>query len=153
MIGLMKSQIDATIEMLEDTIGKFDNESWKTGFGTMHYPWRLAWHAVESLDCYFSPGIQFRSGYRFGKPWWEMTDQEAPSIKDMQKYLNDVKAKIEKRVQIDGGREESEKYDPASEVGRNVLEHYVYAIRHTMHHHGALAALAIKAGASGIMWK
>ena len=148
MINLMKSQIDATVEMLQNTIGKFDEVSWKTGFGQMHYPWKIAWHTVACLEEYFSPGVKLKAGGHFGRPWGEMP---APSIAAMQAYLNEVRAKIEQRVQIDGQRDLSEMYDPDSSTKRNVLEHYVYAIRHTMHHHGALAALAVKAGTKEII--
>ena len=153
MIVLLASQIDATVEMLQDTIGKFNHRSWKIGFGTMQHPWKLAYHIVECLDHYFSPGIDSKRPRRFSKSVWEMTDQEVPSIEDVQNYLHEVKAKIEQRVQIDDQRDLSEQYDSTREQGFNVLEQYVYAIRHTMHHHGALASLALRAGVEKIMWK
>jgi uncharacterized damage-inducible protein DinB len=36
--------------------------------------------------------------------------------------------------------------------GDTLLGHYVYALRHTMHHHGQLAVLAVHHGEEGGSW-
>lgn len=153
MISLMKSQIDATLDMLEDTIGKFDEDSWKAGFVAEWQPWQLALHAIECLDGYFSLSSECSRVSRFGTSSREMTEQDAPSVEAVQLYLADIRAKVERRVQIDSQRDLSEKYDPACGNGFCVLEQFVYALRHTMHHQGELAMLALKAGVHETMWK
>ena len=153
MITLMKSQLDYTIELLHDTIGKFDDEAWKAGFGRMHYPWRIAWHTIQCLEAYFSPGVECKPKEPFNAPLDETPDDRAPSVAATQEYLREVIARIEQRIKIDDRRDLAETYIPSNRTGRNILEQYVYAIRHTMHHHGALAALAVKAGVKDIMWK
>lgn len=150
MIHLMQSQLDATIELLQCTIARFDDESWQAGFADLHYPWKVAWHTIECLEGYFSLGVESRAGGHFGRPCPQMP---VPSISEMQTYLDAIKAIIEQRARIDDQRDPSEIYHPGDHSGHNVLERYVYAIRHTMHHHGALAALAVKAGIRDIMWK
>ena len=37
--------------------------------------------------------------------------------------------------------------------GATLLGHYVYALRHTMHHHGELAALAVHHTGDGGSWE
>jgi hypothetical protein len=47
----------------------------------------------------------------------------------------------------------SQPFPIADGSGATWLGHYVYALRHTMHHEGELAAISVRMGNAGGVWE
>ncbi len=156
MIECIRSQLAAALETMEDALTSFPEEKWKDGFGEFQVPWKIAYHTVQCLHFYFSPGAKpgadWNWGERFGGAWWELSEEDAPSRSQLLDYLAEVKTHIDRQFEIDKNRELQEIYDPQREDALTVAEQYVYALRHTMHHHGSLTTLAIVGGLPQAKW-
>ena len=140
--------------MVRSTINKFTPEQWVSGISWFQVPARVAYHTVECLDAYFwvDSGGEFKWGYRFGTPGWELSDREQPTQEELLAYLADIEAKI---VQHFAPIEDADLVTPHNEQRKHAktrLGHHVYALRHTMHHHGALTLLSIHHGNEGGSW-
>ena len=81
-----------------------------------------------------------------------MKGEDVPSKSQMIDYLKEVKEHIDCQFDIDKNRELHEIYDNQREGALTLIEQYVYAIRHTMHHHGSLTTLAIMSGVEKVKW-
>ena len=71
-------QFEKALSMLRFTIEEFSDEQWVSGISWFQTPARVAYHAVESLDFYFSgkrDGQEFDYGHRFAGPWWKLSDE------------------------------------------------------------------------------
>ena len=152
MIECIHSQLNATLTMMENIVMLFPEEKWKEGVAEFQVPWKLAYHTIECLHFYFSPGVNWNWGGKFNGGWWELKEKDAPSKSQMIDYLKEVKEHIDCQFDIDKNRELHEIYDNQREGALTLIEQYVYAIRHTMHHHGSLTTLAIMSGVEKVKW-
>jgi hypothetical protein len=142
------------ISMLRATIGKFSAEQWTSGISWFQSPAKVAYHVVECLDAYFreDPDADYRWGHRFGAPFWELPDAEQPSQKALLEYLDDLEDRIERELSALTDADLAEPHDAERRHAETRLGHYVYALRHTMHHHGALTLLSVHHGNEGGSW-
>jgi uncharacterized damage-inducible protein DinB len=147
-------QYRRAISMLRATIGKFSVEQWTSGISWFQSPAKVAYHIIECLDAYFrqDPDAEHTWGYRFGAPFWELADDEQPSREDLLSYLQDLEDRIVRELSslTDAGL--TAPHDREKRHTETRLGHYVYALRHTMHHHGALTLLSIYHGNAGGSW-
>jgi uncharacterized damage-inducible protein DinB len=141
--------------MLYAEIELFDETNWKTGFGFFLLPVKVAMHIADTLDFYFSAGItggEYAWGHHFGGGWWELPEDQMPSQGMVLDYLHEIEARI-MLLLSDMVDEDLSKLLPAeNETYSTFLAHFVYAIRHTMHHQGALSTLAVYHGLKGGNW-
>ncbi|MCE5260080.1 MAG: DinB family protein [Chloroflexi bacterium] len=141
--------------LLEETIAQFDPQSWvMPGIDRFQTPVMIANHTVECLDYFFRSDTA--SPWDWGWPFrdkWELADQQLPSSAQVLGYLHEVRARIETAMAALTDADLALPYPPGHEHGHTRLEHYVYAIRHTMHHHGALSLLALQAGCPQGHWE
>jgi uncharacterized damage-inducible protein DinB len=106
-------------------------------------PAKVAYHTIECIDFYFKPkGSAFAWGSRFGKPYWELSDDGQPSQEYLLTWLEELEARIVDHLAGVQDEELDELYDPTPDGGPSKIGHYLYALRHTVHHHGSLVALA-----------
>lgn len=132
-----------TIGLMRDTISNFDDATWRTEYTWFQVPVRVARHNIECLDFYFKEkGAPFSWDTRFGRPYWETPNDEQPSQAELIVYLDDVTARIEACFSELQDEELGEIYDETAEEPVTKIAHYLYALRHTVHHNGSLAALA-----------
>jgi hypothetical protein len=133
-----------TIDLMRDTIRNFDDQKWRTGYTWFQVPVRVARHTIESLDFYFKEkGAPFSWDVsRFGAPYWETSDADQPTQVEVLAYLNEMEARIATHFEAVQDEELGDIYDPSEETSRTKITHYLYALRHTVHHNGSLAALA-----------
>jgi hypothetical protein len=68
-------------------------------------------------------------------------------------YLDEIEARIVKHLATLDDADLATPYDEKREHAQTRLGHYVYALRHTMHHHGALTLLSIHHGNVGGSWE
>ena len=67
-------------------------------------------------------------------------------------YLKDVEARIERQLLELHDASLGQPYDADGEFGESRLAHFIYALRHTMHHHGALSLLSLQLGNGEGIW-
>ena len=143
----------AALAMLAQTIGQFDDAGWRQRFDVpgagdgYQTPLRVAQHTVDCLDYYF------RTDTATPYPWGHRFGGSAPSPEQMAGYLDEIQARIEAHFAGLSDAGLAAPYDAAAEHGRTRLGHYVYALRHTMHHHGVLSLLALQAGYPESGWE
>jgi len=153
----LHDQFKRAISMLRFTIELFTPEEYLAGLDYFDTPARLAWHVVESLDFYFSGkarGRDFGFGHRFGgTPHWKLPDEAMPSRADLLPYLDEVEARIDSAFSDLTDASLSAPFDLYDWSGRTILGHYIYAIRHTMEHHGQLCVIATRYGHAEESWR
>lgn len=145
-----------SFELLRNTISQFTPNQWLRGDLKFQVPAKISVNILDALDYYFRKNTQekYTWGHRFGGGWWQLKDSELPSPQDLLNYLDE----LEERVQIIFFKDlnDADFYDPfdeQSEFGDTQLEHFVYAPRHTMHHHGALSLLSLQFENPEGIWK
>ena len=142
-----------TIGLLRDTVVNFDDERWRKEYTWFQVPVRVARHAIECLDFYFKEkGAPFSWNTRFGRPYWETPNDEQPSQAELLAYLDDLEARITTHLAGVQDEELGDIYDAAEEHPRSKIAHYLYALRHTVHHHGSLVTLAAIQGVKPGDW-
>ena len=145
----------SAIGLIRDTIGSFDNAQWRQGTSFFQVPAKVAYHDIECLDYYFRTKSrdEWAWGYRFGKPWWEISNEEQPSQEELNAYLDELEERI--AAHFCGVQDESlgEDYDPEGEPFLTRIGQYLYALRHTTHHLGSLASLAASGGTKPGEWR
>jgi hypothetical protein len=104
IIDELAGAFKSTIGLLRETIGNFDDDTWTSGATLFQVPAKVAYHDVECLDFYFRPAGsgKFAWGYRFGKPWWELANEEQPSQEALIAYLNELEERITAHFALQG---------------------------------------------------
>jgi hypothetical protein len=67
-------------------------------------------------------------------------------------YLSEIQARIAGELSALTDDQLATPHDTERRHAQTRLGHYVYALRHTMHHHGALTLLSIHFGNQGGSW-
>ena len=150
----LMDQYQRSFRMLTDEMHRFDETQWVTGLGFFQVPCKVAMHIVDCLDYYFSGkgSDGYTWGHRFGGGWWELADDQLPAAGEVMTYAAEIEARV---VQELDSLEDDDLAGPVrieDGSGATMLGHYVYALRHTMHHHGELSTLAIYHGVEGGSW-
>lgn len=149
-------QFGKAISMVRFTVEEFDDEQWISGISWFQTPARLGYHIVETLDFYFSGkrnDQEFEYGYRFDGPWWELKNEQLPKKDALFEYLNEIEERIKETFKSLKDKDLSTPFELYDWSGKTLLGHYVYALRHTMHHHGALTVLSTHHGNERESWK
>ena len=152
--GDLLDQFQRTISMVAFTVEEFEPGQWRSGISWFLTPARVAYHLVEALDAYWAKeeGQAFTYGYRFGGTWWEMEDAQLPGQEALLAYLDEVRGTIEETFASMDDADLSAPFDLYDWSGNTLMGHFAYALRHTMHHQGALSALATYHGHEGQNW-
>lgn len=145
------SNLRSTIAMLAETIGQFNEPAWtRPGVDAFQVPVTIAMHTVECLDYYFRSDTT--KPWTWGG-WWQHPDDVKPSPAELLIYLHEVAQRVETHVAALTDADLSQPYGAGHEHGHTRLEYYIYAIRHTMQHHGAFSLLALQAGYPAGHWE
>ena len=154
MISDLVDQYQRTFKMLYEEIERFDDEHWATGISFFQIPVKQAMHIVDCLDYYFSgkPGDQYQWGHRFGGGWWELSDDQLPDIATLLEYTREIEGRVISELTALDDDDLANPFE-IDGSGKTLLGHYVYALRHTMHHHGQLAVLSVHHSNEGGSWK
>jgi len=109
-------------------------------------------HIVDCLDFYFREDTQaeYHWGHRFSGGWWELADEKLPIPAALLAYSAEIEARVTAHLSAldDAALSQPSPDDDAA----TLLGHYIYALRHTLHRHGELAALSIYHGNPGGSW-
>lgn len=153
VVKALQSNFRSTFGLMRETIANFDDETWRKEYTWFLVPVRVAYHTIESVDYYFRDLQQpFTWGYRFGRPYWEMPNNEQPAQAELLAYLDELEARLTACFDEMQDEELGEIYDPNAEIPDTKIWHYTYALRHTTHHQGSLAALADILGVQSADW-
>lgn len=147
-------QYRRAFRMLYSEVDRFDDQQWVTGISFFQLPVKQAMHIVDCLDYYFSGVIpdEYKWGHRFGAGWWELSDDQLPGKGALLGYAREIEARIVDELTSLDDRDLSAPAEIDDGTGKTRLGRYVYALRHTMHHHGELAALSVYHGNEGGSW-
>jgi uncharacterized damage-inducible protein DinB len=142
------------IALVAESIASFEPEQWNQGISSSQVPSRVAFHIVDCLDFYFyeDTSEQYVWGHRFGGGWWDLPEDRLPSQEDLLAYLKEVEERIVHHFDALSDEELSTPYDEERRYSDTRLAHYVHALRHTMHHHGALSLLSLYHGNEKGTW-
>lgn len=148
-------QFQRSFHMLYEEIERFEDKHWTTGLDFFIVPVKVSMHIIDCLDYYFSgkTGDEYPWGYRFGGGWWELPDEKLPSKADVLAYAWEIEARIINQMKA---LDDTDLLKPApihDGTGETALGRLVYALRHTLHHHGELSALAVHHGLQGGSWE
>jgi uncharacterized damage-inducible protein DinB len=148
-------QTRRAIGMLRFTIAEFEEDEWLSGVSWFYTPARVAMHTALALEGYFFNRADgtYSPTLALDDAWWKLRDDQLPSQVELLAYLADVEGRIVELLsaQTDDGL--SQPYNLADYSGKTVAGHYAYALRHTMHHQGALTVLATRHGHEGECWR
>jgi hypothetical protein len=146
-------QYRRAFQMLYEEIERFDATEWVKGLDFFQVPAKVAMHTVDCLDYYFCGKTQdeYRWGYRFGGGWWELPDDRLPDVAAVLAYAHEIEDRVVKEF---GALQDEDLARPfvLDDAAKTLLGHYVYALRHTMHHQGELATLNVHHGNEGGVW-
>ena len=105
---------------------------------------------------YVSACCQQRCALRHSNHWgwpfrgrWELAEQQLPSPAQVLGCLAETRGRICAHMAALTDADLTAPYDHAE----TRLERCIYAIRHTMHHHGALSLLALQRGKPAGHWE
>ena len=144
-----------TFRIITEEINRFSEEEWKVGISFFQVPVKQAMHLLDCLDFYFSDNgpDEYKWGYRFGGGWWEIPEDNLPDKKDILDYAGEIKEKIVSQLSTLDDSALSETSPIQYEWVKTRLGLYIYALRHTLHHHGQLSALAVHHSHQGGSWE
>jgi hypothetical protein len=147
-------QYQRAFKMLYEEIARFNPAQWNSAFALFQHPVLQALHIVDCLDFYSSAdinGTEYTWGHRFGGGWWETRESQWPDQSAVLVYAHE----IETRIVTDLAKlSDADLLKPFTngDSAKTVLGHHIYALRHTMHHHGELVALAVYHTGDGGSW-
>jgi uncharacterized damage-inducible protein DinB len=149
------NQYRRTFGMLYAKIERFNDEQWVKGISFFQIPVRQAMHIVDTLD-YYSCGRssdQYDWGNRFDGGWWDLKPEQLPTRVAVIEYAKEIEARILTQLAVLDDADLAAPFAINDGSGKTVLGHHIYALRHTMHHHGQLAALAVYHTEDGGAWE
>jgi hypothetical protein len=148
------TQNQHTFYILYKEIDLFDEQQWKTGINFFLTPVNVSMHIFDCLDYYFgdiSPE-EYQWGHHFGGGYWELTEENRPNRQVVLDYAHGLETRILAQMN-EMNDEDLLKPWTADPSAGTFIGHFVYALKHTLHHHGELAALAVFHGKEGGSWE
>lgn len=147
-------QFQHTLAIFYEEVNRFTDQQWISGISFFQVPVKQAMHLLDCLEFYFA--WKSHDGYpwgsRFGGGWWELKDEQLPDKDTLLMHSREIEAQIMAEL---SSLEDEELLKPLKQTygwAKTRLGHYIYALRHTVHHHGQLAALASYHGHEGGSW-
>ena len=152
IVNALKKSFKNTIGLIHDTIESADDEKWRQGDHFIQVPAKVAYHNIECLDFYFRPdgAEKFVWGHRFGKSYWELSNEEQPAQSELIIYLDEITERIFAHFDALDDALLVEPFPNNPDWTR--IEQYLYALRHADHHQGSLAAVADLVGIPSADW-
>jgi len=155
LINDLIEQYKHTFRIVNQEIERFTDQDWLEGFSFFQVPVNQAVHLLDCLDFYFREDEvdDYQWGYRFGGGWWELDEEQLPGKNEVLDYTRELEYLILEKLASLDDVSLSETSPIQFEWAQTRLGLYIYALRHTLHHHGELAALAVYHGHEGGSWE
>ena len=146
-------QYQHAFRILYEEMGRFDATTWIKGFSYFQTPVKQAMHIFDCLDFYTTEHATepYAWGHRFGGGWWELPDERLPDQAAVIAYARELETRVVKQLSALQD-EDLLKSAGIPDEDVTVIGHHVYALKHTMHHHGQMAALSVYHGYEGGSW-
>ena len=108
---------------------------------------------LDCLDFYFTdkPDVEYIWGHYFGGGYWELPEEKYPTQAQLLAYARELEARVVKEFSALCDEDLLKPYARGDDA-TTWLGHYIYAVRHTMHHHGQLAVLLAEQSIEGGSW-
>jgi len=147
------SQYRRSFHMLYEEIERFSAENWMKGPSYFQRPVIQVWHLLDCLDFYFTdkPDVEYIWGHYFGGGYWELPEEKYPTQAQLLAYACELEARVVKEFAALSDEDLLKPYARGDDA-TTWLGHYIYAVRHTMHHHGQMAVLLAEQGIEGGSW-
>jgi hypothetical protein len=148
-------QYKHTFRIIYEEIERFNDQDWVDGFSFFQVPVKQSMHLLDCLDFYFRKDEidAYVWGYRFGGGWWELRQDQLPEKKQVLDYVRELETFILGKLESMDDQSLSDPSPIQFKWARTRHGLYIYALRHTLHHHGELAALAVYHGYEGGSWE
>jgi hypothetical protein len=148
-------QYQRSFRMMRSEFARLSDEQWIAGAPSFQSPVVLAMHTLDCLDHYFVEDAEqeYRWGHRFGGGWWELPIERMPDRASVGAYLAELETRVAARFGSTTDDHLASLFPIADGSGKTWLGHYVYALRHTMHHMGELAAVSVSLGNDAGSWE
>jgi len=155
MVEDLLVQIKRAIGMLRFTIEEFEEDEWLSGISWFYTPARVAMHTALAMEGYFfnQAGGKYSPSIELADAWWKLSDGQLPKQAELLEYLADVERRIDALFVTRTDADLCQPFGLVDYSGQTLLGHYAYALRHTMHHQGALTVLSTHHGHEGECWK
>jgi hypothetical protein len=155
LVNDLIQQYAHTFRILYQEIERFRDQDWNAGFAFFQVPVRQAMHLLDCLDFYFGGGEQsgYQWGHRFGGGWWELPEEQLPVRAEVLTYARELESVVTAQLNALEDEALSEPCPIDCRWAQTRLGLYIYALKHTLHHHGELAALAVYHGKEGGSWE
>jgi hypothetical protein len=150
----LADQYARAYKMLYTVIDNIPTDKWTSGLTEACIPARIAYHTIEGLDFFLSdkPPSDFPWGQQFNGSWEDLPEQSLPTKEEIVTYLKETQERVVDYFQAATDDVLLEAFDLYGWSGTTKLGQLVYALRHTMHHQGELAALQLYSGVEGDSW-
>ena len=154
MVEDLADQYRRAYEMLYAVVDKIPADKWTSGLTEGCVPARIAYHAVEALDFFFcgKPDSEYSWGHKFGGSWADLPPERLPTKEELLAYAQETEARAGEFLGEMDDENLSAPFQLYDWAGKTKLGQLVYALRHTMHHQGELAALQLYHGVEGDSW-
>ena len=148
------SQFQHTFAIFYHEVERFTDQQWITGVAFFQVPVKQAYHLLECLEFYFAgqPLEGYPWGVRFGGGWWELKDEQLPDKEAVLDYAREVEKQVMTTLSTLEDGDLLKPLPQDQDWASSLVGHYAYALRHTAHHQGQLAALASYHGHEGGSW-
>jgi len=147
--------LSALAETKNEEIERFSAEQWITGISFFQVPVKQAMHLFRCLDFYFAdlPPDEFDWQAQFGGGWWELPDEQLPDKETVMAYAQTIEARIFAQLATWTDADLAQPLPFHFDWATTRMGMIVYALKHTLHHHGQIAALAVHHGLPGGSWE
>ena len=146
-------QYQHAFRILYEEIGRFGDADWTQGFSYFQTPVKQAMHIFDCLDFYSRENMgEYPWGHRFGGGWWELPDDRLPDKAAVVVYARELEERIVGQLTPLSDEDLLKASGDADDWVKTAVGHHIYALKHTMHHHGQLAALSVYHGHEGGSW-
>ena len=155
LINDLLEQYKHTFRIICEEIERFNDQEWVDGFSFFQVPVKQSMHLLDCLDFYFRRDEvdNYKWGYRFGGGWWELGEDQLPGKAKVLAYGRELETFILGKLGSFDDVALSEPSPIQFEWAQTRLGLYVYALKHTLHHHGQLAAMSVYHGHEGGSWE
>jgi uncharacterized damage-inducible protein DinB len=148
-------QFQHTFRILYEEIERFSDEQWVSGISFFQVPVKQAMHLFECLDFYFADSVpgDFKWGARFSGGWWELSADLLPDKVAILTYARELETRIFAQLATWTDADLAQPLPFQFDWATTRIGMIVYALKHTLHHHGQIAALAVRHGLPGGSWE
>lgn len=131
--GVVFNQYQRALKMFREAVMAFPSDEWRKGDIDYSRPAGVAYHVVESIDCYTGnqPVDKFPFGGRFGVDWEDSRSDRLPSQQQLITYLDEVEGRLQEWFR-NTDLLAAETMFPWT--GSLVLGRAIYCLRNIQHH-------------------